>query len=221
MRRGLLALAVVAVVVLAAWCAAAVAAPPPIVAPAYIVRGGPMAVVLAARSPDVARAPASMTKLMTVLVALEHARLSDGVTVSPQAARVGESSVNLRAGERLTVHDLAIAALVPSANDAATALAVYVGNGSIPRFVAMMNAKAKELSLSSTHFENPHGLDQPASFVWPVLAPIRGSVPIRSSVEVSVRPPAIVAVERVDHVRMNGLRSAAVSSVVRSRALER
>ena len=79
---------------------------------------------------------------MTVLVALEHARLDDVVTVSPQAARVGESTVKLRPGERLTVRDLAIAALVPSANDAATALAAHVGNGSIARFVAMMNAKA-------------------------------------------------------------------------------
>ena len=159
MRRGLLALAVVA---LAAWCATAVAAPPPVVAPAYIVRGGPDAVVLAARAPDVARAPASMTKLMTVLVALEHARLSDVVTVSPQAARVGESSVNLRAGEKLTVRDLAIAALVPSANDAATALAVYVGNGSIPRFVATDEREGERSSgLTATHFENPHGLDQP------------------------------------------------------------
>ena len=81
--------------------------------------------------------------------------------MSPLAARVGESSVNLRAGEKLTVRDLAIAALVPSANDAATALAAYVGRGSIARFVAMMNAKASELGLTSTHFENPHGLDQP------------------------------------------------------------
>ena len=160
MRRGLLALAVVA---LAACCATAVAAPPPVVAPAYIVRGGPGAVVLAARAPDVARAPASITKLMTVLVALEHARLYDVVTVSPQAAGVGESSVNLRPGERLTVRDLAIAALVPSANDAATALAAYVGDGSIARFVAMMNAKATALGLTSTHFENPHGLDQRGS----------------------------------------------------------
>jgi D-alanyl-D-alanine carboxypeptidase (penicillin-binding protein 5/6) len=158
MRRGLLALAAAA---LAACCASAVAAPPPVVAPAYIVRGGPGAVVLAARSPDVPRAPASMTKLMTVLVALDHADLDDVVTVSPLAARVGESSVNLRAGERITVRDLAIAALVPSANDAATALAAYVGDGSIPRFVELMNEKANQLGLRSTHFENPHGLDQP------------------------------------------------------------
>jgi D-alanyl-D-alanine carboxypeptidase (penicillin-binding protein 5/6) len=161
MRRGLFVLAVVA---LAVWCATALAAPPPVAAPAYIIRGGPGAVVLAARSPDVERAPASMTKLMTVLVALEHARLSDVVTVSPLAARVGESSVNLRAGERLTVRDLAIAALVPSANAAATALAAYVGRGSIPRFVQLMNEKAQQLGLTSTHFANPHGLDQPGHY---------------------------------------------------------
>jgi D-alanyl-D-alanine carboxypeptidase (penicillin-binding protein 5/6) len=145
---------------LLACSAAAAAAPPPVVAPSYIVRGGPAGVVLASRAPDAQRAPASITKLMTVLVALEHARLDDVVTVSPQAAEIGESTVDLRPGEQLTVRDLAIAALVPSANDAATALAAYVGRGSIPRFVAMMNAKAQELGLTETHFENPHGLDQ-------------------------------------------------------------
>ena len=62
--------------------------------------------------------------------------------------------------------------------------------------------------------------DQPASFVCPVLAPTSGSFPISPSVDVSVLPPAIVAVDLVDHVRMNGLRSAAASSVVTSRALE-
>ena len=116
--------------------------------------------MLAARAPDAPRAPASITKLMTVLVALEHARLDEMVTVTPEAADVGESTVMLRPGERLSVRDLAIAALVPSANDAATALAVHVGHGSVARFVAMMNAKARLLGLTSTHFENPHGLDQ-------------------------------------------------------------
>ncbi len=156
MRRGPL----VVVVALAMCAASATAAPPRVAAPAYVVRGGPDAVILAARAPDARRAPASITKLMTVLVALEHAQLDDVVTVSPQAASVGESSVTLRAGERLTVRDLAIAALVPSANDAATALALHVGEGSLPRFVELMNAKARSLGLTSTRFENPHGLDQ-------------------------------------------------------------
>jgi len=97
---------------------------------------------------------------MTVLVALEQSRLDDVVTILPAAASVGESSVALRPGEQLTVRDLAIAALVPSANDAATALALYVGKGSLARFVELMDTKAKELGLTATHFENPHGLDQ-------------------------------------------------------------
>jgi D-alanyl-D-alanine carboxypeptidase (penicillin-binding protein 5/6) len=157
MRRALLALAAATLV----FCGVTAAATPPsVTAPAYVVRGAG-GVVLAARAPDVPRAPASITKLMTVLVALEHARLDDVVTVSPQAAAVGESSVLLQPGERLTVRDLAIATLVPSANDAATALAVYVGGGSIPRFVELMNAKAQALGLTATHFANPHGLDQP------------------------------------------------------------
>lgn len=149
---------------LAACSAVATAAPPPVQAPAYIVRGGPNDVVLAARAPDARRAQASITKLMTVLVALEHARLSDVVTVTPAATNVGESSVLLRPGERLTVKDLAIAALVPSANDAATALAIHAGKGSLPRFVGMMNAKARALGLTSTQFVNPHGLDTRGHF---------------------------------------------------------
>jgi D-alanyl-D-alanine carboxypeptidase (penicillin-binding protein 5/6) len=144
---------------LAVGCGTAVAAPPQVVAAAYVVRG-PDGTVLASRAADVQRPLASITKLMTVMVALEHARLDDVVTVSPQAAAIGESSAGLRPGERLTVRDLAIAALVPSANDAATALAVHVGDGSIPRFVELMNAKARALGLTSTHFSNPHGLDQ-------------------------------------------------------------
>jgi len=150
----------VVIAALALCAASAAAAPPPVSAPAYVVRGGPDQVVVAARAADAPRAPASITKLMTVLVALERARLDDVVTIPAAAASVGESSVGLRVGEKLTVADLAIAALVPSANDAATALALYVGKGSLPRFVELMNAKAKALGLASTHFANPHGLDQ-------------------------------------------------------------
>jgi D-alanyl-D-alanine carboxypeptidase (penicillin-binding protein 5/6) len=100
---------------------------------------------------------------MTVLVTLQHARLSDVVTVSGRAAQVGESSIDLRPGERLTIHDLVEAALIQSANDAAVALAEYVG-GSQARFVAMMNAEARKLGLRDTHFANPDGLDAPGHY---------------------------------------------------------
>jgi D-alanyl-D-alanine carboxypeptidase len=97
---------------------------------------------------------------MTALVVLENTRLSEVVRVGSQAASVGESSVHLRAGEELTVTQLLRAMLIPSANDAAEALALHVGGGSVERFVELMNAKARELGLSDTHFENPHGLDE-------------------------------------------------------------
>lgn len=159
MRRAVLAVAtLVAVLVLVP--VPATGAPPGIQAQAYLVRGSVDGDVLAARAPDERRAMASITKLMTVLVALEHSRLGDVVTVTPAVARIGESTIFLRAGERMTVRDLAIAALVPSANDAATALAVHAGRGSVTRFVAMMNAKARALGLRHTAFRNPHGLDQ-------------------------------------------------------------
>jgi D-alanyl-D-alanine carboxypeptidase (penicillin-binding protein 5/6) len=116
--------------------------------------------VLASADASRERAVASITKVMTAVVALERAQLTDVVPVSPAAARIGESTVFLRAGEELTVADLVRATLIPSANDAAQALALHVGSGSADRFVALMNAKAQQLGLSDTHFENAHGLDE-------------------------------------------------------------
>lgn len=132
---------------------------PPVDARAYLVENAATGEVLAARNPD-ARVPiASITKLMTVLVTLEHTRLSDVVTVRPGAAVVGESTIQIRTGEHITVRDLIRAALIQSANDAAYALALHVGEGNVPRFVALMNAKAAELGLTETHFVRPDGLD--------------------------------------------------------------
>ncbi len=120
--------------------------------------------VLAARNVH-GRVPiASITKLMTVLVALEHVKLSDEVTVQGSAAGVGESSINLRAGERLTVRDLVEAALIQSANDAAYALAAYAGGGDVEAFVREMNDKARALRLRDSHFVRPDGLDAPGEY---------------------------------------------------------
>ena len=156
---------VVSVLLMAAFAAvAASAAPPPVAAPVYLVESAVDGTTLAARNATRRHAIASITKLMTVLVALEHAKLDDTVVVPAAATRIGESTVNLRPGERLTVRDLAIGALVPSANDAATALALHVGSGSQARFVALMNAKARQLGLRGTRFANAHGLDQPGQY---------------------------------------------------------
>lgn len=126
---------------------------------AFLVADGRTGDVLA-RYHDRARVPiASLTKLMTVLLTLERTKPADVVTVAPPAAAVGESSIDLRAGEHITVRDLLEGALIQSANDAADALAYYVGHGSEARFVAMMNARAKQLGLADTHYVRPDGLD--------------------------------------------------------------
>jgi D-alanyl-D-alanine carboxypeptidase (penicillin-binding protein 5/6) len=115
---------------------------------------------LAAHRQRQRRAIASITKLMTAVVTLERASPSDFVTVRDRTPVAGESTVNLRTGERLTVADLLRATLVPSANDAAHALALHVGGGSIAGFVELMNAKARALGMTDTRFRNPHGLDE-------------------------------------------------------------
>lgn len=154
-----LAFAVVAVVALHAPVDPTAAAPPRVAARAFVVQTAD-GTVLAERLADEPRAMASITKLMTVLVALERSSLDDVVAVPRLAAAVGGATLFLRPGQRVTVRDLAIGALVPSANDAATALAFHAGGGSIARFVALMNAKAAALGLRSTTFTNPHGLDE-------------------------------------------------------------
>lgn len=149
-------LAVVAALALAA---PALGSAPPVNARAWLVENSATGEVLLAHN-ERARVPiASITKLMTVLVALEHARLDDVVTVRGSSAAVGGATIGLRAGERLTVRDLVEAALIQSANDAADALALHVGQGSEARFVELMNAKAVELGLTDTHFVRPDGLD--------------------------------------------------------------
>jgi D-alanyl-D-alanine carboxypeptidase (penicillin-binding protein 5/6) len=162
MRRALLAVvalvAALATLALAPGVGAQTSKPQVAAASWYLV--GDDGALLARHDANRERAIASITKLMTAVVVLEHAKLSDVVRVSPQAAGIGESTVYLRAGEQLTVADLLRATLIPSANDAAEALAIHVGDGSVDRFVELMNEKADDLGLSDTHFENPHGLDE-------------------------------------------------------------
>jgi serine-type D-Ala-D-Ala carboxypeptidase (penicillin-binding protein 5/6) len=140
--------------------ATATASAPAVQARAFIVQSSLDGSTLAARAADDPRAMASITKLMTALVALDHVSLDDTVVVPAAAASVGESTIYLRPGQRVTVRDLVIGTLVPSANDAATALALHAADGSLPRFVRWMNAKARALGLQETSFRNPHGLDQ-------------------------------------------------------------
>ena len=159
-RRSRLALVAVAALALAS---SALASAPHVGGRAYLVVSARGDTLLQYRA-DQELPMASITKLMTVLVTLEHAKLDDVVTVGRQAAETGESSIDLRQGEHLTVRELIEGALIQSANDAAVALAQYVGHGNVQSFVRLMNAKARALGLTHTHFANPDGLDAPGHY---------------------------------------------------------
>ena len=122
--------------------------------------------VLYSQNAEQALPPASVTKVMTLLLVMEAIdagtiRVDDTVSVSANAASMGGSQVFLEEGEQMTVEDLLKSVVIASANDAAVALAEYV-SGSVDAFVAKMNAKATELGMKATKFENVTGLDDTA-----------------------------------------------------------
>ena len=101
---------------------------------------------------------ASTTKIMTAIVVLENAKLTDTVTITSKAASMGGSRLGLKKDDKITVNDLLYGLMLRSGNDAAVALAIHVG-GSIEGFADMMNKKALEMGLTNSHFVVPHGLD--------------------------------------------------------------
>jgi len=103
---------------------------------------------------------ASLTKIMTALVAIEYGDLSSKATVTKRAAGREGSSIYLKLGEEMTLSNMLYGLMLRSGNDAATAIAEHVG-GSEAGFVYLMNEKALELGLLNTQFRNPHGLDEP------------------------------------------------------------
>lgn len=105
--------------------------------------------------------PASLTKIMTAILALESGKLDDVVTITEEAmiTESGATVCDLKPGDKLTLRQLLNCSLVRSGNDAACAIAIYLGQ-SVDGFSAMMNEKAKELGATNTNFMNPHGLTQ-------------------------------------------------------------
>ena len=102
---------------------------------------------------------ASTTKMLTAIVAYENADMDEVVTVSKKAANTGGSRVGLRTNDKVTLGDLMHGLLICSGNDAAVAIAEYVG-GTEEEFCEMMNEKAKEMGAFNTNFVTPHGLDR-------------------------------------------------------------
>ena len=103
--------------------------------------------------------PASLTKIMTAILAIESGRMNNVVTITSEMKRVEPTIANFKVGEKFYLKDLVHAALIKSANDAATAIAIYLGNGNKQLFVNMMNLKARKLGMLNTNFTNPCGFD--------------------------------------------------------------
>jgi D-alanyl-D-alanine carboxypeptidase len=135
-------------------------APPRVRAKAVIVADEATGQVLYERNAGSARAMASTTKVMTALLALERLDERTVVTIGPRPPKVGEESLRLRQGERLTIRQLLLGLMLKSANDAGVAIAEAV-DGSEAAFVRRMNRKAAALRLSETHYVTPYGLDRP------------------------------------------------------------
>ena len=116
--------------------------------------------VLWGRNPDTHREIASTTKIMTAILLIEKGRQTDLVTAPPGIDKVEESSLHLTPGETIPLHDLLYAMLLRSANDTAVAGADYIA-GSVPAFADLMNAKAKDIGATNTHFVTANGLYDP------------------------------------------------------------
>ena len=125
---------------------------------AYVVIDRKTNMVLYGKNENQKRKMASTTKIMTATIIIENCNLDETIEVSKKAAGTGGSRLGLKAGDKITIRDLLYGLMLRSGNDAAVALAEYVG-GSIEGFAGLMNKKASELNLTNTHFETPHGLD--------------------------------------------------------------
>ncbi len=135
---------------------------PDLDAAAYVLMAADSGEILAASNAEAKRYPASTTKIMTLVLALEavergEAQLDDIVTTSEYAASMGGSQVYLYPGETRTLEEMLIAVAVGSGNDASVAVAEHIG-GTMGSFVEMMNKRAADLGMTGTHYANPHGL---------------------------------------------------------------
>ena len=115
--------------------------------------------ILYSKQGDSPRRIASLTKIMTAIIAIEHGHLHKKVTVSRHAFGKEGSSLYLKLGETMTLENMLYGLMLRSGNDAATAIAEHIG-GSEDGFVYLMNEKAMKLGLKNTQFKNPHGLDE-------------------------------------------------------------
>ncbi|HBT50366.1 MAG: D-alanyl-D-alanine carboxypeptidase [Caldanaerobacter subterraneus] len=131
--------------------------PPEIVGPTAVLMDFTTGQVLYDKNMHKRMYPASTTKILTAIIALEKGKLDDVVTCSENVTKIEGNSIFLSPGEQLTLEQLLYALMLESANDAAIAIAEHIG-GSVENFAKMMNEKAREIGAYNSHFVNPNGL---------------------------------------------------------------
>lgn len=136
-----------------------VSKPPAIQAASAILVDADTGQVLYEKNADAPRPPASTTKIMTATLLLENTQPTDVLVTSKRAAQTGGSSLNLKAGERITAHDMLYALMLRSANDGCVVVAERVA-GTEAKFAEMMTEKAHEIGAVNTHFGNSNGLNE-------------------------------------------------------------
>ena len=116
-------------------------------------------VILYEKNINEVRSVASISKIMTAIIAIESGKMDDKVIIGDEINKAYGSGIYIKNGEELTLRDLVYGLMLRSGNDAALAIAHYVG-GSVDNFVILMNDKAKEIGMKNTEFNNPSGLDE-------------------------------------------------------------
>jgi len=137
--------------------AIAACAPPKVIAESAILIDAKTGTILYEKNSHTRSAPASTTKVLTAIIAIESGHLDDEVTISLRAAGTAGSSMHLAPGQRISLRELVTGLLLRSGNDAAVAIAEHL-TGSVENFVSIMNHKAELLGALDSHFANPHGL---------------------------------------------------------------
>jgi len=165
---------------------------PEVAVAAYIVKETGSPNVLMAKDVDKPVSPASLTKILTSIMAIESGRLDDEVVIAREATLVEPTRAGFRPGDRILLRDLVKAAMVNSSNDAAFAIAIHLG-GSVNSFVASMNARARSLGMSNSHFTNPAGFD-----VGPWTGNRTTARDLMLLTEHAVRNPEFNAIARLD-----------------------
>ena len=133
-------------------------------AKSYVVMEQSTNTVIFSKNMNERMKPASTTKILTAICAIENARLADVVTVSKNAAYQEGSSMYLEEGDKITLENLVYGLMLNSGNDSAVAIAEHIG-GSVEKFSNIMNNKAKDIGAKNSNFENPNGLDSDNHYV--------------------------------------------------------